>query len=115
MIRKPPVPAAGSCTISPGCGWIQLTMHSINGRGVKYCPAPDFFSPAFFSSNPSYRSPSPSSRAEYQSSESMLSTTLVLCQILIDWYGNRVNPSGGARMWSSAEGELPCQGKGSTK
>ena len=26
---------------------------SINGRGVKYCPAPDFFSAAFFSSRPS--------------------------------------------------------------
>ena len=31
----------------------QPTMQSINGRGVKYCPAPDFFSLAFFSSRPS--------------------------------------------------------------
>ena len=29
------------------------TIARINGRGVKYCPAPLFFSPAFFSSRPS--------------------------------------------------------------
>ena len=47
------MPAAGSCTISPACGFIRRTMQSISGRGVKYCPAPDFFSAAFFSSRPS--------------------------------------------------------------
>ena len=31
----------------------SCTMHSMSGRGVKYCPAPDFFSLAFFSSRPS--------------------------------------------------------------
>ena len=50
--RKPPVPAAGSCTISPGCGLSTRTTQSIKGRGVKYCPAPDFFSPAFFWRSP---------------------------------------------------------------
>ena len=39
----------------------------ISGRGVKYWPAPDFFSPALRSSRPSYRSPSPSSLALNQS------------------------------------------------
>ena len=43
----------GSCTISPGCGCISRTMQSISGRGVKYWPAPDFLSEAFFSSRPS--------------------------------------------------------------
>jgi hypothetical protein len=38
---------------------------------VKYWPAPDFFSAAFFSSRPSYRLPRPSSRAKNQSSLSM--------------------------------------------
>ena len=47
------MPAAGSCTISPGCGFIRRTMQSISGRGVKYWPAPDFLSAAFFSSSPS--------------------------------------------------------------
>ena len=31
----------------------RATMQSISGRGVKYWPAPDFFSLAFFSSSPS--------------------------------------------------------------
>ena len=31
----------------------KLTIAAINGRGVKYCPAPDFVSWAFFSSSPS--------------------------------------------------------------
>jgi len=51
-------------------------MLSISGRGVKYCPAPDFFSLAFFSSRPSYRSPRPSWRALYQSSLSISATSV---------------------------------------
>jgi hypothetical protein len=74
MMRKL-LPAAGSCTRSPGCGFTSDTMLSISGRGVKYCPAPDFRSVAFFSSSPSYRSPSPSVFAEYQSSSSIASTS----------------------------------------
>jgi hypothetical protein len=50
---NPAVPAAGSWITSPGCGFVRRTMQSISGRGVKYCPAPDFFSAAFFSSRPS--------------------------------------------------------------
>jgi hypothetical protein len=34
-------------------GFIKRTMQLIKGRGVKYCPAPDFFSAAFFSNSPS--------------------------------------------------------------
>ena len=75
-IRKPPVPAAGSWITSPSRGCITATIASISGRGVKYCPAPDFFSSAFFCSNPSYRSPRPSWRALYQSSLSISSTSL---------------------------------------
>ena len=56
-IKKPAVPAAGSCIISRGCGCNNLTMVSINGRGVKYWPAPDLVSLAFFCNNPSYMSP----------------------------------------------------------
>ena len=55
----------------------------ITARVVKYCPAPDFFSPAFFSSSPSYRSPRPSDLAEYQSSWSMDSTSF-----LVSWSGS---------------------------
>jgi hypothetical protein len=46
---RPPGPGM----ISPGCGCIRRTMQSISGRGVKYWPAPDFLSAAFFSSRPS--------------------------------------------------------------
>ena len=46
--RKPAVPAAGSWIVSPGWGLIQRTMLLIKGRGVKYCPAPDLVSLAFF-------------------------------------------------------------------
>ena len=45
--------AAGSWMSSPGCGFVSRTRQSIRGRGVKYCPAPNFFSAAFFSSKPS--------------------------------------------------------------
>ena len=33
--------------------FINRVMQSIRTRGVKYCPAPDFFSFAFFSNRPS--------------------------------------------------------------
>lgn len=33
---------------SPDCGFMSRTITSIRARGVKYCPAPDFFSLAFF-------------------------------------------------------------------
>ena len=65
------MPAAGSWITSSSVGFISATMLSISGRGVKYWPAPDFFSSAFFSSSPSYRSPRPSCRALYQSSSSI--------------------------------------------
>ena len=52
-IKKPAVPAAGSWTSSPGCGFITSTIASISGRGVKYWPAPLLVSLAFFSSRPS--------------------------------------------------------------
>ena len=42
-----------SWMVSPGCGLRQLMMLSISGRGVKYWPAPDLVSLAFFSSRPS--------------------------------------------------------------
>ncbi len=71
-IIKPNVPQAGSLQRSPGCGFARRVMTSISTRGVKYCPAPDFFSLAFFSKSPSYRFPSPSSRAENQSSPSIV-------------------------------------------
>src|ERR1700694_4010454 len=61
--------------VSPGWGFPRRIMQSIRGRGVKYCPAPDFFSAAFFSSRPSYRLPRPSSRAENQSSLSIASVS----------------------------------------
>ena len=44
--RNPPVPQAGSTTVSSGVGRIASTMAWISGRGVKYCPAPDFTSVA---------------------------------------------------------------------
>ncbi|CAN5477954.1 hypothetical protein BH09MYX1_BH09MYX1_37550 [soil metagenome] len=70
------MPTAGSCTSSPGCGFVSATIASMSGRGVKYCPAPLFVSSAFFSSKPSYRSPRPSDLALYQSSASIDSTTM---------------------------------------
>ena len=51
--RKPPVPQAGSQIVIPGSGRMTSTIAWISGRGVKYCPAPDFMSSAFFSSSPS--------------------------------------------------------------
>jgi len=51
--RKPPVPAAGSMMAVPGWGRMTSTMASIRTRGVKYWPAPDLVSCAFFSSRPS--------------------------------------------------------------
>jgi hypothetical protein len=36
---------------------------------------------------------------------------LVLCQILIDWYGDCMDPLGGPRTWNAPEGGPPCQGK----
>jgi hypothetical protein len=39
--------------IVDGLAAITSTMELISGRGVKYWPAPDFTSPAFFSSRPS--------------------------------------------------------------
>jgi hypothetical protein len=36
-----------------GLGLDERTIASMSGRGVKYWPAPDFFSLAFFSSSPS--------------------------------------------------------------
>jgi hypothetical protein len=39
--RKPPVPHAGSMTVSSGVGCTASTIARISGRGVKYCPAPD--------------------------------------------------------------------------
>ena len=42
--KKPPVPQAGSVTVSPMRGWTTSTMASTSGRGVKYCPAPLFLS-----------------------------------------------------------------------
>ena len=70
------MPAAGSWMMSSKPGFMTATIASISGRGVKYCPAPDFFSFAFFSSRPSYRSPSPSWRALYQSSLSISATSV---------------------------------------
>ena len=60
----------------PASASSRATMQSISGRGVKYWPAPDFFSFAFFSSRPSYRSPRPSWRALYQSSLSISATSV---------------------------------------
>ena len=51
--RNPPVPQAGSHTVSPILGLIQSTIAWIRGRGVKYCPAPLFLSCPFFSKIPS--------------------------------------------------------------
>jgi hypothetical protein len=51
--RKPPVPRAGSTTLSPGSGRTQSTMASMSDRGVKYCPAPDLMSSAPFASSSS--------------------------------------------------------------
>jgi hypothetical protein len=39
--------------VMPGSGRITSTIARISGRGVKYWPAPDFTSSAFFSSSPS--------------------------------------------------------------
>jgi hypothetical protein len=36
---------------------------------------------------------------------------LVLCQILIDWYGDCMNPFGDSRTWNAPEGGPPCQAK----
>ena len=47
-IIKPKVPQAGSLQSSPACALIHFTMTSSKGRGVKYCPAPDFFRWHFF-------------------------------------------------------------------
>jgi hypothetical protein len=38
--RKLPVPQARSLTVSPGFGAMTSTIAWINGRGVKYWPAP---------------------------------------------------------------------------
>ena len=43
----------GSQIVLSGSGPITSTMALISGRGVKYCPAPDLVSWAFFSSRPS--------------------------------------------------------------
>ena len=40
---------------------------------------------------------------------------LVPCQILIDWYGDCMNPFGGPRPWNAPEGGPPCQGKEHTR
>ena len=58
-------------------------MLSIKGRGVKYWPAPDLVSLAFFSNKPSYKSPKPSRLALNQS---MLSKDLISCS---KWRGSR--------------------------
>ena len=47
------MPHAGSQMVWPGAGCITSTMAWISGRGVKYWPAPDLMSWAFFSSSPS--------------------------------------------------------------
>ncbi len=51
--KNPPVPHAGSQIRMSGPGCITSTMAEINARGVKYWPAPDLVSAAFFSSSPS--------------------------------------------------------------
>ena len=50
-------------------------MASISGRGVKYWPAPDFFSLAFFSSKPFVQVAQALSLALYQSSLSISLTS----------------------------------------
>ncbi len=47
------MPQAGSQIVSPAAGCITSTIAWISGRGVKYWPAPDFVSSAFFWSRPS--------------------------------------------------------------
>ncbi len=47
------MPQAGSQIVSPASGRITSTIAWISGRGVKYWPAPDLVSAAFFSSRPS--------------------------------------------------------------
>ena len=51
--RKPPVPQAGSTTVSAGPGWMQSTIAEISARGVKYWPAPDLMSSAPLASSSS--------------------------------------------------------------
>lgn len=46
--KKPPVPQAGSQIVIPGVGRMTSTIARISGLGVKYWPAPDFVSSAFF-------------------------------------------------------------------
>ena len=96
-IIKPNVPQAGSLHLSPTCGFISFVITSIKTRGVKYWPAPDFFSLAFISSNPSYRFPSPSSLAEYQSRLSIVA--IIFSRFLgssifvaAPWYISRILP-----------------------
>ena len=47
------MPAAGSQSVLPGAGCMTSTIARISARGVKYCPAPDLTSSAFFASRPS--------------------------------------------------------------
>ena len=54
---NPPVPHAGSATVSVIFGSTQSTIALINGLGVKYCPAPLFLSKPFFSRIDSYNAP----------------------------------------------------------
>ena len=51
--RNPPVPQAGSQTVSSGPGRTQSTMALISSRGVKYWPAPFGDSWADLASRPS--------------------------------------------------------------
>jgi hypothetical protein len=44
--RKPPVPQAGSTTVSSTVGWMTSTIAWMRARGVKYWPAPDPLSEA---------------------------------------------------------------------
>ena len=52
-MKNPPVPQAGSQIVTLGWGLVTSTIARIRGRGVKYCPAPDFMSSAFFWRSPS--------------------------------------------------------------
>ena len=47
------MPQAGSAMVCPGCGAMTSVIAQVMARGVKYWPAPDFVSAAFFSSRPS--------------------------------------------------------------
>ena len=60
----------------PACGFIRRMMQSIRGRGVKYCPAPDFLSSAFFSAGPHRDCPGLPRRAENQSSWSIFDVSV---------------------------------------